>query len=370
MVKFRKNIVDYIIRKPNKDNLDYISEEFPNIISMDVNSYPIRLYNALQRLMTLFSSNLPPCLQNNNLPLKKEYEKETKRACDIVYNAYKLSLSGQRGKAFQILFSFYFESGLITHLFEDISKETKLYRMRASDSYHLYSDSEMFHIPFEKCHLSENYRFSISGLPMLYFGSSLYVCWIETNQPDLEKANVALYQASSNVRCINLMLPKPCDDITRESLLLLPLKLACRMPVKYPDAPFKPEYVIPQLITECISKYVSEHNLNYIIGIKYLSVKYITENVSYFGKENDNLYVNYAFSPIQYSYLGQCQILLNSFKKIRSTSLFYDTHVHPQRIEIKIDEKGGEYSYSTFRKLEKWLDATQMLWKSTKKGEL
>jgi hypothetical protein len=114
MVKFRKNIVDYIIRKPNKDNLDYISEEFPNIISMDVNSYPIRLYNALQRLMTLFSSNLPPCLQNNNLPLKKEYEKETKRACDIVYNAYKLSLSGQRGKAFQILFSFYFESGLIT----------------------------------------------------------------------------------------------------------------------------------------------------------------------------------------------------------------------------------------------------------------
>ena len=56
--------------------------------------------------------------------------------------------------------------------------------------------------------------------------------------------------------------------------------------------------------------------------------------------------------------------------KVRLTSMFYDTHVHPQRIEIKTNEKEGEYKYSTFRRLERWLETPQMLWKRTDKGEL
>jgi hypothetical protein len=369
MVRYKKNIVDYIIRNLPTDNSDYMSYEFSNIGSMDDDCFPIKLLNALRRLMTLFNHDLPPCLQNSHLPLQK-FERETRQACDIVYNAYKYSASGQRDKAFQLIYSFYFESGLFTNLLEDISPKTNLFRMRASNSYNLYTDSEMFHIPFEKSYLTENYRFSISGLPMLYFGSSIYGCWIETNQPDIEKANVALYQTSANVKCINLMLPEPNDTITRESLMLLPLILACRIPVKHPNASFKPEYVIPQIVTECLSKYVSDHELDFVLGIKYLSVKYITENVSYYGKENEHLYVNYAFPPIQYSYIGHCPILLSSFMKVRLTSLFYDTHISPQRIEIKTNEKERVYMYSTFRRLERWLETPQMLWKRTDKGEL
>ena len=71
MVKYSKNIVDYIIRNFPTVNSDYMSYEFPNIDSMDDDSFPIKLLNALRRLMTLFNHDLPPCLQNSNLSLQK-----------------------------------------------------------------------------------------------------------------------------------------------------------------------------------------------------------------------------------------------------------------------------------------------------------
>lgn len=45
---------------------------------------------------------------------------------------------------------------------------------------------DLFHVPFEKRHLIGNNRFSLSGLPCLYFGSSIYGCWEEMNRPNLD----------------------------------------------------------------------------------------------------------------------------------------------------------------------------------------
>lgn len=272
-------------------------------------------------------------------------------------------MAGQRGKALDQLYTFYFDSGLINKNFEEVDKGTKFYRLRASDDYRLFSEEEMFHIPFEKCQKTSNYRFSISGLPILYFGSSVYGCWLETNQPDIEKANVALYKIANGecVKCLSLVMPND-KGITKERIKLLPLILASTMEVQRPNDPFRPEYVIPQILTECVQKYNVEKEPDYIIGIKYLSTKRNSKGNYYFGKKYDYLYENYAFPPIDYHFFGFCPKLSKSFSLIRNSSIFQDTYVRPQIIALKDEEeRRDEYQSSTFRKLERWLANPQML---------
>lgn len=61
-----------------------------------------------------------------------------------------------------------------------------LFRVRESEE-HLSERETMFHIPFHKRNLVKTQRYSIAGVPCLYLGSSLYVCWQEMGKPSLNK---------------------------------------------------------------------------------------------------------------------------------------------------------------------------------------
>jgi hypothetical protein len=55
-----------------------------------------------------------------------------------------------------------------------------LYRMRENKALTASGQidrKQIFHVPFEKRRLVQNQRYSIAGLPCLYFGSSLWICW-------------------------------------------------------------------------------------------------------------------------------------------------------------------------------------------------
>jgi len=77
---------------------------------------------------------------------------------------------------------------------DDISNVlSHFYRIR-SDGRSKLSKGDIFHVPFELRHTVATYRYSIPGLPCLYFGGSVYVCWEECGQPVFDSIHVARFQ--------------------------------------------------------------------------------------------------------------------------------------------------------------------------------
>lgn len=357
-------MLHYVLKNPTDKDKDVISQHLGGISTdlLDLERYTERLSYGLYRIRSLFEEH--DVTQFDWGADQARFYKAADSACTAVFDTYKLALAGYREKALERLYSCYFNKGLIENFIEDVDNNTKFYRLRASDNYRLFSNEEMFHIPFDKCQKTSNNRFSISGFPILYLGSSIYGCWLEMGQPDIEKANVTLYQIDSEacVKCLPLIMPKNRDKLTIDQIKLLPLILASTMKVQQPNEPFKPEYVIPQLLTECVQKYNVDQKPDYILGIKYLSTKLNSEGNYYSGKRYSYLYENYAFPPIEHNFFGVCPKLRKSFSLIRNSSIFQDTYVRPQKIELKDKkEPRDEYQNSMFRRLERWLATPQML---------
>ncbi|MDD8964989.1 hypothetical protein LAY44_22110, partial [Escherichia coli] len=83
---------------------------------------------------------------------------------------------------------------------------TPLYRVRKSDSV-LRERKDLFHIPFKLRHRVSAMRFSVSGLPCLYLGTSIFVCWQEMGKPDFDKLYISSFISNndnSHVRILDL----------------------------------------------------------------------------------------------------------------------------------------------------------------------
>ncbi len=188
------------------------------------------------------------------------------------------------------------------------------------------SRARMFHMPFENRHLVQDFRYSIHGLPSIYLGRSIYACYLELNCPSLDNFWVSLFNFSQDPKSpfgskqyislidLTICFEKHKMDILishvkndEESLitaldqlandiLLWPLIMVCSIPCKYPDASFKQEYIIPQILYQLCSDY-DEH-----IGIKYISTK-----AKYFdGNNYPHPMENYALPAHDARKAGYC----------------------------------------------------------------
>ena len=165
--------------------------------------------------------------------------------------------------------------------------DDSLYRVRCSDS-ELSERKDMFHIPFHLRHLVGTQRYSIAGLPCLYLGTSIYVCWQEMGKPDLNKMYLSRFKCvnSDNVKVINFSysletLKKndfekfffvESEDANEELqiayLVMYPLLIACSYNRAFNGGAFNIEYIIPNLLLQWISKEKSV-----VSGISYFSTK-------------------------------------------------------------------------------------------------
>jgi hypothetical protein len=159
--------------------------------------------------------------------------------------------------------------------------EQPLYRVRKSDS-PLITRSDIFHIPFSKRHLVSAQRYSVAGLPCLYLGTSLYVCWQEMNKPDFDKLYISAFTTEdNNSRVLNfapsLLNSVYEDDESTTSLVqrkasyltLWPLIIACSFIRKHSDSKFIQEYIIPNLLMQWVSQRIQSP----IVGISYFSTR-------------------------------------------------------------------------------------------------
>ncbi|OOQ62187.1 hypothetical protein [Mucilaginibacter pedocola] len=182
---------------------------------------------------------------------------------------------------------------------------------------------EMFHIPFEKRHIVKTNRFSLSGLPCIYLSNSVHTCWEELDRPVFSQMAVSRFKTnhfkyldlSVNYKFLKMyFVPKwkeqekiISDGVAGAHKLafvkfinLFPLYIACYTKVRYGDATFKPEYIIPQMLMQWVAE-TSEFQ-----GVVYNSTK--TKAIN-----NDELFnnqfLNYAI-PVKTSMNeGFCEYL-------------------------------------------------------------
>jgi hypothetical protein len=185
-----------------------------------------------------------------------------------------------------------------------------LYRIRTG-SLDPYSREQLFHIPFELRHIVATQRYSIPGLPCLYLGSSLWGCWEELGRPDFNKLQIARFALAAEVRVLDLgWRPAIVGYYIRHlefdtsfpnavigQALYWPLLAICSIRRRNPDAPFAPEYVVPQLLLEWIRQTPT------CDGLRYFSTK-ITTNV-----HSPDAAANYVLPAQSKSDAGHCTVL-------------------------------------------------------------
>lgn len=233
--------------------------------------------------------------KNNRNPFAK---KPNLQIWDTFREVIRLYLSGRHAEAFQMFYELFLEHVEKLRL-STIKKDECFYRMRIGhNAYEEFrGKNEMFHIPFECSHLVGNERYSISGFPSLYLGSSAYVCWEEIRRPDINYVNTALFKAAKTTKVIDMTIKDRYrfnDERFSDCLVL-----ACSIPVQYPSAPFKPEYIIPQMLLHSLVKYNQDKtDENEISGIKYSSTHIKDSNLWInfpTNRTNRKLFENYVF---------------------------------------------------------------------------
>ena len=129
------------------------------------------------------------------------------------------------------------------------------FRARIFDNKQEHTFKEMFHIPLNKREIVNTQRYSAPGYPCLYLGNTIYSCWEEMHRPRFDDIMFSGFKVKQNFNVYDLRIPKrSCfeGDCFKQVLQCMPLIIACMIQVKNYNYPFKPEYIIPQLLIDTI----------------------------------------------------------------------------------------------------------------------
>lgn len=260
----------------------------------------------------------------------------------------------------------------------NIPSNTISYRMRKVDldEQHNLERKDMFHVPLEKRGLVQTQRYSVPGYPCLYLSNSVYGCWEEMGRPDFGTVMVSKFVSREDIKVLDLRIPskKTWQDNMGKCTEFFPLVIASMVQVKNVKDSYKPEYLIPQLLTE----WVISHNVNEkkgttstgeILGILFTSAR---KNKDF--DFQDNKYDNYAIPVLKP--LGSkkyCERLTKIFEL--SAPTYYDLEVLKNGDSIDRGSFGSDdveqqkidkYDASHFGFMESILDNAEMEAISTK----
>lgn len=84
------------------------------------------------------------------------------------------------------------------------NKHVTFYRMRIDNDDREMSKMDLFHISYLDSYKIKNYRYSVSGYPCLYMGSTFKCCYNEIGKAPLEHIWISKYEVKKDVRFIDL----------------------------------------------------------------------------------------------------------------------------------------------------------------------
>lgn len=232
----------------------------------------------------LLSSNLKIYLSylDKTDGIDEKDKKEIAYVCEVVKAIVKAQYKGLHSQAFRKLSNLL--SGTAGHegfgnvLFvTPLRPKSSLYRARVHNVPKKFTYKDMFHIPFDKRGIVQTQRYSFPGYPCLYVGESAYACWEEMHRVDFDLCMMSRVENQKVVYLLDMRMPNK-DDFDRKlvaTLYLFPLLLSCMVMVSNRDNVFKPEYIVPQLLTEWLithnDKPETKRNDSFVYGIRYTS---------------------------------------------------------------------------------------------------
>ena len=206
-----------------------------------------------------------------------------------------------------------------------------LYRIRSDRSeFTLPGRSEIFHVPFEKRRLVGNQRYSVTGLPCLYLGSPLWICWEELGRPALDSVWVSRFRIVKPVSVLDFQFPphhvwrlfeslrlgtpnaldRSSEDILKKRfttqflssyIICWPLIAACSIRREHVAGSFFPEYIVPQLLLQWVAQ---EGKVD---GIRYFSAQMPSRGMHILAHSNC------VFPARVISFKGHCTELKKKF---------------------------------------------------------
>jgi hypothetical protein len=214
-----------------------------------------------------------------------------------------------------------------------------MYRFRTNPPNPCFK-GDAFHIPFEARDKVKPMRYSVAGLPSLYLGGSTHVCQRELGQ-DLSTVAVSRFHAvqGKGLKVLNFGfrprvlagyvkgMPHLFEGDTNETVMVLgnvacwPLIAACSVRVPDRGVPDRPEYLVPQLVLEWITKTHDYH------GIRYFSTHYSEY------PDNPKTYMNYVFPSRSSAASGYCADLCAFFELTDPVSWAEAKAAHPAGVD-------------------------------------
>ncbi|EKY3086980.1 hypothetical protein RA970_000070 [Cronobacter dublinensis] len=245
----------------------------------------------------IYFNKLKDYIEDNDCELSRRLNAKLERITRIyfgVVNSLEYFLSGDIKSSYDT-FDRTFSDRITTDHIQKISiplenlcnSSRPLFRVRKSDTA-VKNRDDIFHIPFSKRHLVNAQRYSVAGLPCLYLGSSLYVCWLEMDKPDFDKLYISSFVSSEEnykildftseilySRFYSITNDDKMSYITKMSYIcLMPLIYACSFAKINSNSSFTQEYIIPNLLMQWISR----RNKSNIVGIAYRSTRMLKTN--------------------------------------------------------------------------------------------
>ena len=242
--------------------------------------------------------------------------------CQLIQEAIHEYLVGMPHKAYERLDNAI--TRIPSHFGQRIKNVThrflnELYRIRVEQKpVTKFGKTDLFHIPFQDRHKVRRQRYSIPGLPCLYLGGSLYVCWEEMDRPSFDSIYMARFKVvgDDGVKVLFFIerpihvaarlqqYPGDICDFPGPSIsyaVCWPLMAASSIRRKEPDAAFIAEYIVPQLILQYITHH---HDLD---GIVYSSVRLDSD------LDDAAALCNLVFPARAFTPTGSCNALKRKF---------------------------------------------------------
>lgn len=263
---------------------------------------------------------------------------------------------------------------------EYLKEDVYFFKARLCDDEKNFKFNEMLHIPFNNRGKVSTQRFSIPGLPSIYLGRSVYICWIELGKPADNTFNVScvklendikLFSIATNIEKINRYLSGINDseeydlnvkELIKTHLKVWMLSIATSYNIKEKNRNFRSEYIISQLMM----LYLKNRNID---GIAYYSkripeqsgaLKDLGVNVVLFSKyekpkkDKEKEKVNVKINDNIYSRICEKIHITNSinFGEFKQVNFYSESwNINP----IDIAGKQFQYRYTKFSELEEYL---------------
>lgn len=165
-------------------------------------------------------------------------------------------------------------------IYEEMMNEP-LYFFKARVSEKKLEKKDMFHIPYNQRGLISTQRFSMAGVPCMYFSTTSFGCWLELSMPEKEYFYCSAYKLPLEWKILNLCVhqsviqnamnfqdnPKFDEE---DALIVFPLVIATSFRVLERNRSFKSEYIISQLLMQVCK----------ILGL---------EGITYFSKKTNDI---------------------------------------------------------------------------------